>query len=77
MSSIVLPRDELKLSDYLWFALILGFGLWWAVFPQSVVNFYTRLHRGRVKMPGIFVVRLVGVFWMLLMFIVEVIALEK
>jgi hypothetical protein len=67
----------MKPSDYLGFALSVGFGLWWAVFPRSVVSFYTWFHRGRVKMPGIFLVRLVGVLWILMVFIVTVISFRR
>jgi len=50
----------------------MGFGLWWIVFPASVIGFYTRFHKGRVKTPGAFAVRLTGVLWVLLVTIVMV-----
>jgi len=57
--------------------LAVGFGLWWLVFPTSVVSFYTRFHKGRVNVPRIFGIRLVGAFWILLVSIVVVIAFSK
>jgi len=67
----------MKLSDYWGFGVALGFGLWWLVFPMSVVSFYTWFHKGRVKMPGTFGVRLAGVFWVLLVSIVMVITFAR
>jgi succinate-acetate transporter protein len=67
----------MKLSDYFGFAVFVGFGLWWVVFPMSVVNFYSWFHRGRVKMPGTFGVRLAGVLWVLLVSIVMAITFAK
>ena len=60
----------MKLSDYLGYALAVGFGLWLAVFPASVIGFYTWFHKGRVRMPGAFAVRLTGALWILLVTIV-------
>ena len=57
---------EMKLSDYLGYALAVEFGLWLAVFPASVIDFYTWFHKGRVRMPGAFAVRLTGALWILL-----------
>jgi hypothetical protein len=67
-------HPKVKSSDYLPFALALVFGLWWLVLPRSVVSFYGWFHKGRVKMPATFVVRLVGVFWIVLVSIVVVLA---
>jgi hypothetical protein len=67
----------MKPNDYLGFALTLGFGLWWAVFPTSVVSFYTWFYRGRVKIPGLILIRLVGVSWMLFVCIVWAIAFKR
>ena len=67
----------MKLSDYLGYALAVGFGLWWVVFPASVIGFYTRFHRGRVKTPGAFAVRLTGALWILLVTIVMVFTFVK
>ena len=64
----------MKLSDYLWFALFAGFGLWWLVFPRSVISFYTWFYRNRVKMPSTLSIRLMGVFWMLMVSAVMVLA---
>ena len=70
-------RRKMKPSDHLGFALTLGFGLWWIVFPRSVVSFYTWFHRGRVRMPGTFLVRLLGALWILLVFMVTMIAYKR
>jgi hypothetical protein len=45
------------------FALPIAFGLWFILFPRSVIRFYTWFHRGRVKMPEPFGVRLAGGIW--------------
>lgn len=61
----------MKLSDYLGFGLTLGFGLWWLVFPKSVIKFYTWFHRGEAKMPGTFGIRIAGMLWIVLVSVVE------
>jgi hypothetical protein len=66
------PVVAMERSDYLGFALAVGFGLWWVVFPTSVTNFYTWFHKGRVKVPGAFGVRLMGALWILLVTLVMV-----
>ena len=68
---------EMKLSDYLGFALAVGFGLWWVVFPASVIGFYTWFHKGRVKTLSAFAVRLTGVLWILLVTSVVVLIFIK
>ena len=55
----------MKPSDYLGFALFVGFGLWWVAFPTSVISFYTSFHRGQIKTPSAFGVRLAGAGWIL------------
>jgi hypothetical protein len=58
----------MKVSDYIMIGVFGGFGLWWVIFPQSVVQFYTWFHRGAVKMPrSLFGVRLAGVLWLALL----------
>ena len=44
----------------------IGFGLWWIVFPDSVVRFYTWFHGGKVALPRRTGVRAAGMFWVLL-----------
>ena len=67
----------MKPGDYLGFGVAFGFGLWWLVFPKSVVRFYTRFHRGEVKIPNTTGVRLVGALWIILMFIVMLTSFGK
>lgn len=71
------PRLEMKTSDYLGFALAVGFGLWWVVFPTSVITFYTWFHKGRVKTPSASGVRLAGAMWTLLVTIVTIFTFRK
>jgi len=41
--------------------LAISFGLWWLLFPESVIRLYTRFNRGKVARPiGI---RLLGAMW--------------
>jgi hypothetical protein len=68
---------EMKLSDYLGFALAVGFGMWWVSFPTSVIDFYKWFHKGGVKTPSTFGVRLTGCLWILLVAIVMVFAFRK
>jgi len=46
--------------------LFASFGLWWVIFPQSVIRFYGRLHGSRVQLPSAFVIRCIGVGWVIL-----------
>lgn len=65
----------MNLEDYLVFGLCLGFGLWWLLFPQSVLGFYKKLHRHQVNLPNTFGVRIAGVMWLtLIISIMEYIA---
>ena len=67
----------MQLSDYLGLALVVGFGLWWLVFPSSVISFYNWFHTGRVKMPGVRAIRLAGVFWIVLVLAVVFLTFRK
>ena len=68
---------EMKLSDYLGYTLAVGFGLWWVIFPASVIGFYTWFHRGRAKTPDAFAVRLTGALWILLVTVIMVFTFVK
>ena len=46
--------------------LVASFGLWWLLFPASVIRFYTWLHRGKFIALRPIGVRLVGAIWILL-----------
>lgn len=56
----------MKLDDYLGFGVALLFGIWLLVFPRSVIRFYGWFHRGTVRMPAAFGVRLSGALWITL-----------
>jgi succinate-acetate transporter protein len=60
----------MKTSDYFGFAVVLCFGLWWVVFPRSVIAFYTLFHRGSVKMPRESGIRVAGALWLFMVAIV-------
>ena len=45
--------------------LAVSFGLWWVIFPVSVIRFYTWFHGGKVKMPKASGVRISGAVWLL------------
>jgi hypothetical protein len=51
-----------KSSDYAGIAMFGGFGLWWVLFPKSVIRFYTWFHRGRISLAGTreWMIRLIG-----------------
>ena len=50
------------MSDYIGFGIFLGWGLWWLVFPNSAIRFYSRFHSAfGLKAPRPLVVRLAGV----------------
>jgi hypothetical protein len=58
----------MKPSDYIGFGCCFTFGLWWLLFPRSVIGFYTWFHSGRAKMPGTLGVRLSGAVWVAVVF---------
>ena len=41
-------------------AFVVSFGVWFVLFPRSVIAFYDWFHRGKVVLPNPSVVRLVG-----------------
>ena len=53
---------------YLFFA---GFGIWWAIFPKSVIKFYTWFHKGKVKMPKPNVIRIIGIAWTIFFIVIS------
>jgi hypothetical protein len=64
-------------SDYIGFCLALAFGLWWLAFPGSVIRFYTWFHRGRVRMPSRFGIRLAGALWIALVVVVTAVSMKR
>ena len=67
----------MKISDYFGFCVFAGFGVWWLLFPNSVIRFYRWFHRGQVKLPAPFGVRLAGALWIALMSAVMLMELAK
>ena len=57
-------------SDMFGLLLALSFGVWWILFPSSVINFYTWFHRGKVALPRPIGVRLVGGLWVVVVVVV-------
>jgi len=57
----------MSLGDLIGAGIFGGFGLWWAVFPNSVVTFYTWFHGGRIRaFPRQHIIRLIGILWIAL-----------
>ena len=72
----------MQLSDYFGMSLFVGFGLWWALFPKSVIRFYTSFLRRRAtlrpsRLPTPTVVRVLGSLWIVLVLVVTVLALRN
>jgi succinate-acetate transporter protein len=53
----------MKPEDYIGLTVFVGFGLWWVLFPNSVIRFYGWFHRGKVSMPRQSAVRMLGALW--------------
>ncbi|PYU92854.1 MAG: hypothetical protein DMG08_11605 [Acidobacteria bacterium] len=62
------------MSDYIGFGIFLGWGLWWLVFPNSAIRFYSGFTPGGLKAPRPLVVRLAGAFVLLLVVMLAVFA---
>jgi hypothetical protein len=56
----------MKAQGYLGLAVIVGFGLWWVLSPNSVIRFYQWFHREQVSVPKPLMIRVVGVLWIVL-----------
>jgi hypothetical protein len=54
----------MRTSDYVGFGFLVGFGLWWLIFPRSVIRLYTSFHRGTVALPRTGGIRIAGAIWM-------------
>jgi hypothetical protein len=66
----------MKHDDYIGLVPYVGFGLWWVLFPNSVIKFYTWFGRRRVSLPKQSAVRVLGVLWIALVLAVEIYALR-
>lgn len=53
-------------SDVIPAVAFASFGLWWLLFPRSVLHFYGVFHRGRVASPKPAGIRLAGGLWVAL-----------
>jgi hypothetical protein len=51
------------LGNILGYSVFIAYGLWLAIFPNSVIKFYIRFHRGRGRqqMPKPSVIRILGI----------------
>lgn len=56
----------MKTSDYIWLGILMIFGLWWLLFPQSVLTFYASIFKDHAKFPKPLVIRLGGLLWVTL-----------
>lgn len=69
----------MKLSDYIGMSPFLAFGCWWVFLPRSVVMFYEWFHGAKLREkwaknpPSTFAVRLVGLFWIVLVVTVTIV----
>ena len=53
--------QPIQIQDIVGLVLAISFGLWWILFPQSVIDFYARFHPARVAKP--LGVRMLGALW--------------
>jgi hypothetical protein len=67
----------MKPSDYFGFGFAFGFGILWLLFPRGVISFYSWFHRGSIKLPSTFGVRLAGALWVVLVSVVLITFLMK
>jgi hypothetical protein len=60
----------MNLSDAAGFVLYVSFGIWWLLFPNSVIHLCTWLLRGKVPSLKPLAVRLIGLAWIVLFCVV-------
>jgi len=58
--------NAIRAVDVITLLIFGSFGLWWVLFPASVVRFYSRFHGGLSLQPKLVVVRVIGGLWILL-----------
>ncbi len=56
----------MKRGDYIGLVVFVEFGLWWVLFPKTVIRFYERFHRRRVALPKYSAIRVIGLLWVAL-----------
>jgi hypothetical protein len=62
----------MEIGDRINIGIFVGLGLWWALFPSSVVSFYMWLSRQREryhKRPRTGIIRLAGALWIAIVFL--------
>ena len=59
-------------SDCIGFGAALSWGLWWLIFPGSVIKFYRWFHRGKTRLSREIGVRVLGAIWLVLVLAVLV-----
>jgi succinate-acetate transporter protein len=64
-------------GDFLGLALFGGFGLWWLVFPESVIRFYTWFHGRRSRLPRPVAIRVMGAAWFVFVTAVVLLSARK
>ena len=57
-------------TDLVAFAVLIAWSLWWILAPSSVIRFYARFHRGKLRPMQPKGARVVGAFMLLLVVVV-------
>jgi hypothetical protein len=60
----------MNISDSLGFGVFFAWGVWWLLFPRSVLRFYDWFHHGTIRLPTPNVIRILGLVWCALMVVV-------
>ena len=64
-------------SDYLGLVILSIFGIWWIMFPQSVIRLYTRIHCGQIKLPSTSGIRAAGALWVVVVIVVFLVVFRR
>jgi succinate-acetate transporter protein len=56
----------MRTQDYFGLIVFAAFGLWWVLFPKSVVGFYRLFQKGKISSPKPVAIRVVGAVWVAL-----------
>ena len=63
--------SKMHTSDWIGTLALSAFGLWWVVWPNSVIRFYSKFHADGVTLPRTTVgIRIGGALWILLVGII-------
>lgn len=60
----------MKIDDIICLAFFMSFGVWWLIYPRSVIDFYIWFHKGTIIIPNPKGIRYAGCIWILLLLIV-------